>query len=86
MKNNCFIDNNFISQAPVLVFDDAPIDIMNNFGTFDDDVKCQFIAEYPSNVARERPENALCADYDAESCSTATALQAVASSTSQILI
>jgi hypothetical protein len=68
IQNTCFIDNNFIREAPVIVFDEQPVVASNNFGTFDDRVACQFIIEIPDDEALEDLEKFTCIEYDAAEC------------------
>jgi hypothetical protein len=68
IKNTCFEDNAFLRQAPVITFGFPPLDVSNNYGEFDEDLACQFIAEFQDESALEALVNYTCVEYDADSC------------------
>ena len=68
MKNCCFINNNFRRVAPVIVYDGHPVEASNNYGTFDDDLVCEFVGEFPNNAALEFLANYTCIDFDVDEC------------------
>jgi hypothetical protein len=68
IKNTCFYDNSFLRQAPVLTFGFPPVDASNNYGELDEDLACQFIAEFQDESSLEALVNYTCVEYDADSC------------------
>jgi hypothetical protein len=54
-----FLFNNFSGFGPVVVLDDGDYFFLNNYGTVDDNVTCQFAAVSPAGAA-----NISCVDYD----------------------
>jgi len=61
VKNSCFVDNDFVGEGAVIVQQEEDIlESSGNYGTFDDDLKCQFISIIGTN----------CRDYDSDVCVT----------------
>ena len=51
-----------------MVFDQQPVEASGNYGTMDNGLACQFLAEFPDNDALETLSNFTCTEYDATSC------------------
>jgi hypothetical protein len=68
MKNSCFLDNDFLRQAPVMTFGNPEVVVEGVYGTPDEDVECQFIAEFESGAGLEQLVNFTCVEYDADTC------------------
>ena len=64
ISDTCLLNNNFTGTAPIIAVGDVEINAANNYGTMDDAVECQFIAQVP-----QLGGNATCLDYDLAECS-----------------
>jgi hypothetical protein len=67
IKNTCFLDNDFLRLAPV-TFGFPEVVVEGNYGSFDEDVVCQFVAEFEDGNAIDELVNATCVEYDADIC------------------
>jgi len=73
LRNSCFEDNDFIGDAPIVVFGGAEIDLRNNFlSSIDDELLCPFVVTFEDDLARQMAKETMsrftCTSADAEEC------------------